>query len=150
MTLIKEKQLCHDEWQRQVEGEPLQASHNIISLDYWLEKKAILIDSPLHLGLMVKGDELPENFVGDLERFSLIVIDIPAFADGRAYSLATLLRTSHHYLGEIRAVGDVLPDQALYLTRVGFNALEFPSQTSAELALKKLTEFSVFYQKTAI
>jgi len=57
-----------------------------------------------------------------------------------------MLRASYQYTDEIRAVGDVLPDQALYLARVGFDALELPTPTSAELALEKLTEFSVFYQ----
>ena len=148
MTLLKDKQLCHDDWHHHVDGEPFQTSHSIIDLDIWFENKTQLTGGHAPLGLRIKGDTLPESFVSDLEHFSLIVINIPTFADGRAYSLATLLRKSHHYRGEIRATGDVLPDQALYLTRVGFNALELPNRASAELALKKLTEFSGFYQKT--
>jgi len=57
------------------------------------------------------------------------------------------LREQYDYSHELRAVGDILPDQALYLKRVGFDVLDLPNKESAELALQKLSEFSVFYQK---
>lgn len=138
MTLIKHNEIC------QLTGED-----DFISLEDWLENKATLIKRTSPLSLLVNGDAAPEDFVEDLENFSLIAIDIPVFTDGRAYSLATLLRTAHQFPREIRAVGDVQADQALYLTRVGFDALELASEAAAKLALEKLSEFNAFYQPSS-
>ena len=50
-----------------------------------------------------------------------IDVRFPGFRDGRGYSLATLIRESG-FAGELRAVGDILPDQKDYLTRSGCDA----------------------------
>ncbi|MBV1912638.1 MAG: DUF934 domain-containing protein, partial [Cycloclasticus sp.] len=116
---------------------------------YWNANKSELIANKTSLGLLVQGDESCDQFADDLQHFELIAIHFPTFVDGRGYSLAKTLREKYSYTQEIRAVGDVLPDQALYLTRVGFDALEFSTKEAGLLALEKLNEFSVFYQ-TAI
>lgn len=51
-----------------------------------------------------------------------IDIRFPAFKDGRGYSLAALIRESG-FAGELRATGDILPDQKDYLTRTGFDVI---------------------------
>lgn len=51
-----------------------------------------------------------------------IDIRFPAFKDGRGYSLAALIRESG-FTGELRATGDILPDQKDYLTRTGFDVI---------------------------
>jgi uncharacterized protein (DUF934 family) len=51
-----------------------------------------------------------------------ILIDFPAFTDGRAFSHARKLR-SLGYGGELLAAGDVLADQWVYLKRCGFSGL---------------------------
>src|SRR5699024_1280062 len=77
----------------------------------------------------------------------------PKFADGRGYSIATLLRTRHGYAGELRAIGEVLRDQFDYLSRCGFDALQpapgryTPAQLQAALA--GLATFSTPYQASA-
>ncbi|PHS72744.1 MAG: oxidoreductase [Cycloclasticus sp.] len=146
MTLIKHKKLSRDDWQYLKEGGELRASNNIVNLDYWRGNNAVLVSEHSPCGILIHGDENPESFVADLDKLSLIAIDMPSFADGRAYSLAKVLRDTYGFTKEIRAMGDILPDQALYLTRVGFDALEFANETSATLAIEKLSDFSVFYQ----
>jgi len=146
MTLIKNKEVTQDNWHYLIDGQALQTSHNIVSLSYWMENKADLSSGDAPLGLLVKGGEELTNFVNDLPHFSLIAIEFPTFADGRGYSLAKTLREQFKFSNEIRAIGDILPDQALYLTRVGFDALELADEELAPLALSKLDEFSVFYQ----
>ena len=146
MTLIKDKQIIDDPWCYLSDKHALKASHNIIDLGFWNENKRSLGGSRSPLGLMIPGDQDLTELANDLTCFSLIAIHIPTFVDGRAYSLAKLLRERYFYRGEVRAVGDVLPDQAHYLTRVGFDALELTDHPSASLALKKLSELSVCYQ----
>ena len=46
------------------------------------------------------------------------------FRDGRAYSQARLLRERHGYDGELRATGQVLRDQFVFMLRAGFDAFE--------------------------
>lgn len=51
-----------------------------------------------------------------------IDIRFSSFKDGRGFSLATTLR-QHGFAGELRAVGDILPDQIDALQRTGFDAV---------------------------
>lgn len=55
----------------------------------------------------------------------LLVLDYPAFADGRAYSQARLLSRAGHYKGQIRARGKaVVLDQLKMLKTCGFTQFE--------------------------
>ena len=54
----------------------------------------------------------------------MVALNFPKFGDGRAYSSARLLRERFHFKGEVRAVGDVLREQAGYMVRCGFDAFE--------------------------
>ncbi|PCH85282.1 MAG: oxidoreductase [Piscirickettsiaceae bacterium] len=146
MTLIKNNQVETDSWHYQQDDEAPTANKSIVTLAYWLENKDTLITKSLILGISVNGDTHIDTVADELEHLSLVAITIPAFADGRAYSLAKLLRQQQQFKGEIRAVGDVLPDQALYLTRVGFDALELADEGLAQLTLRKLSDFSGHYQ----
>lgn len=136
MTLIKNRQIIDDPWRYLSDEQALKVSHNIIDLAFWNENKHVLSDSGAPLGLLIPADQDLAELASELACFSLIAIHIPTFVDGRAYSLAKLLRERYLYSGEVRAVGDVLPDQAHYLTRVGFDALELTDRPSASLALK--------------
>ena len=83
----------------------------------------------------------------DIHGFSTIILEFPAFKDGRAYSQARLLRERYGYTGEIRARGDVLRDQLLFMARCGVNAFEFAGD--AEGANAAMQEFSFAYQPAA-
>jgi len=148
MALIKDNKAQTDTWQYLDEESPDFSHASIINLEYWQQNKSSLAQKN-KLGLRVLGDTEPSEFIDELAQFDLIAIEIPVFTDGRSYSLAKTLREKYNYTGEIRAIGDVLPDQALYLTRVGFNELELASDELREIALEKLASFSVFYQTAA-
>ncbi len=78
----------------------------------------------------------------------MIALEFPSFGDGRAYSYARLLRERHGYRGELRAVGNVLRDQALFMRRCGFDAFEVAEGTGIAGWREALGEISVFYQPT--
>ena len=78
-----------------------------------------------------------------------MVLNFPAFKDGRGFTTARLLRERHGYKGEIRAVGDVGRDQMFYMQRCGFNAFEVRSDRDLEDALRALDDFTVTYQAAA-
>jgi uncharacterized protein (DUF934 family) len=73
----------------------------------------------------------------------------PNFRDGRAYSQARLLRERYRYRGELRATGEVLRDQFLFLVRAGFDAFEVKKAADAVVFAEALARYSVFYQPGA-
>ena len=59
------------------------------------------------------------------------------------------MRERHGYTGELRATGNVLRDQFLFLQRCGFNAFEVTTPDGAAAWGAALAEISVTYQPTA-
>lgn len=75
-----------------------------------------------------------------------IAIEFPAFNDGRALSLAVLIRTRLGFTGELRAVGAVHEDILHYMVRCGFDALEIPDERDVQTALALISPYSNVYQ----
>ena len=102
------------------------------------------------VGVWLAGEADPGVLVDDLQDLQLVAVHFPKFADGRGYSIATLLRTRHGYGGELRAIGDVLRDQFFFLLRCGFSVLQPRegkySAAQLEAALASLRDFSEPYQ----
>ncbi len=149
MALVKNKQIIQDSW-HYLRAEQTPLANTIVSLEYWQQNKQALISNKQSFGLKVSGDVPVESFSEALKHASLIAVEFPVFSDGRGYSLAKTLRDKYQFTKEIRAIGDVLPDQAFYLSRVGFDSLELKSELSAKLAIEKLADFSVYYQKDSV
>src|ERR1700729_4601097 len=65
-----------------------------------------------------------DDLVPYLDRLAAVALVFPSFRDGRAYSQARLLRERYGFEGELRATGQVLRDQFLFMLRAGFDAFE--------------------------
>jgi len=83
-----------------------------------------------------------------LDRLAAVALVFPTFRDGRAYSQARLLRERFSYRGELRATGQVLRDQFLFMLRAGFDAFEVKKPADAEAFTAAAKRYSVFYQPT--
>jgi len=106
------------------------------------------------------GLVLPAVWVAPSEDFSvlrpwaaaltLVALEFPKAADGRAYSIASILRSQFGFRGELRAVGDVQIDQLFFLRRVGFDSAQLPPKWTNEATLPAiraaLGTFSERYQ----
>lgn len=101
------------------------------------------------MGVLLEADIEIEKYVKQVVEFPVLAINFPAFADGRGLSLATLLRTRYEYSGEIRAVGDVLPDWTPFMYRSGFNAFELATNHDAETAVQCINRITDHYQGSA-
>jgi len=84
------------------------------------------------LGVFLPAGTQPEAVVPYLDRIDVIAVEFPKFRDGRGFSLARSLREHHHFHGEIRAVGHVLPDQYAALVGVGFTTVQVPEGQAVE------------------
>lgn len=101
------------------------------------------------IGIWLDTHETLESLIetiGDINKLPIIAVHVERFADGRIFSLGTLLRTRYGYKNELRAFGDVLRDQLFFLKRSGFSSFEIRTDRSAEDALASLKDFSTPYQ----
>jgi uncharacterized protein (DUF934 family) len=105
-----------------------------------------LADRPGKIGVIWPNHRDVAELAPWLDRLSLVALVFPTFKDGRAYSQARTLRERYRFRGELRATGDVLRDQFLFLHRVGFDAYQVKKPADARSILDALHRYSVFYQ----
>jgi len=123
----------------------------IVPLSVFIARKnelALRIASQ-EIGVWLDTHEVLEHLVENqpnLNALPIIAIHVERFADGRIFSLGTLLRTRYGYKNELRAFGDVLRDQLFFLKRSGFTSFQIRADRSAQDALASLNDFSAPYQ----
>ena len=155
-TLIKNARIENDNWRllsADIEVRlPDVSAHPdlIVPLVLWRRRREDLLARGGRLGLRLASDEGPEAVAHDLAYFALIAVEFPAFTDGRGYSTARLLRERYGFAGELRAIGDVLRDQLVYLQRCGFNSFALRDDQDPVAALDAFKELAVRYQGDAL
>jgi len=149
MALIREGQLVDDPWTAVADDESLPDGPAVVSLARWTTERESLRGHTHPLGIRLASSEAPDAIADDLGRFGLVCLEFPKFQDGRAYSYARKLRQRYGFKGELRAVGNVLRDQFLFMHRCGFDAFEVVDAGAAEAWKRALSEISVVYQPAA-
>jgi len=155
-TLIKERRIVADNWRLLKRGpagelcEVPQSGDAIVPLALWLKHREDFLAYPGKIGLWLDANEGPEAVSGDLLHFELIAVNFPKFGDGRAYSIARLLRERYGYKGELRAIGDVLRDHLTFMAQCGFDAFALREDQDLEEALGAFDDFSDGYQTSAL
>jgi len=152
MMMIKNKAIVSDDWvvlrlneNETPEHVTVAAGKIIVPLKVWQAQRSKL-QGRVNLGVWLNSDERPEVLQGEVEKFAVIAVNFPKFADGRGYSIAYNLRARLGYTGELRAIGDVLRDQMFYMQRAGFDTFAPRPDRDIHEALKGLNDFSVSYQ----
>lgn len=123
----------------------------LVPLSVWRARKPELLDrlQKDELGVWLETHEPVESlgdFEPDLNIFPLIAVHVERSADGRIFSIGTMLRTHYGYKNGLRAVGDVLRDQLFFLKRSGFDSYLIRADRSAQEALASLKDFTEPYQ----
>ena len=150
--MIKDGEIIANPWQivttaesfNELSAEALQQPL-IVSHALW-QTHSDQLSQHSSLGLWLSNDQALEVIANDIQHFSVIAIDFPIFMDGRAFSLARLLRERYSYNGELRATGALIRDQLSYLKRCGFNSFDLDDSIDINEALKSLNDFTEFYQ----
>ncbi len=146
MRIIKNKRIVEDHWVH-IADNPIPSEGCItVSTARWKAERTALLARDGKLGLRISPEDRIEDFADDLQHFQLIGLEFPTFTDGRLFSVASILRWRHQYLGEIRALGGFIRDQIFFLSRVGVNSFEFGESYDLEEALSAFDDFSVKYQ----
>lgn len=151
--LVKDGAIVSDDWtlMPKPEGEPAEvtvpAGKVIVPLKVW-QAQAETLNTRQDIGVWLDTDETADELGEEAKPFPLIAVNFPAFADGRAFTTARVLRERYGFTGELRAVGYFLAEQACYLRRCGINAMDFGPEREQHLeaAVEALNDFTEYYQ----
>lgn len=146
-NLIKDGQHHDDPWVY-IEADASVPAEGpvILPLAYYRAQKSEWDMADRDVGVWLNDEEMAEGVTDSLDNLALIALRFPKFVDGRGFSKARLLRERYAYSGEIRAIGDFLPDQVFYMGRCGINAFACRTDDEASTALALLAPFSECYQ----
>ena len=149
MPLVKQGRIATDIFVHVPDGAELPGDGAVlISAARFLDDPETLCRRAGKLGVIWPNNRDIDDLVPYLDRLAVIALAFPSFRDGRAYSQARLLRERHGYDGELRATGQVLRDQFVFMLRAGFDAFDVKKQADAEAFAQTVHRYSVFYQPT--
>ncbi|WFU16211.1 DUF934 domain-containing protein [Bradyrhizobium sp. CB3481] len=149
MPLVKNGRIVTDLFVRVADGEELPGNGDIlISSERFLADPETLLRRAGKTGVIWPNNRAVDDLLPYLERLAAVALVFPTFRDGRAYSQARLLRERHGYDGELRATGQVLRDQFVFMSRAGFDTFEVKKDADADAFAETMKRYSVFYQPT--
>jgi uncharacterized protein (DUF934 family) len=149
MPLVKDGKIADDVFAHVPDGAELpEGAAVLISAARFLEDPEALLARNEKPGVIWPNNRNVDDLVPFLDRLAVVALVFPTFRDGRAYSQARLLRERHGYDGELRATGQVLRDQFVFMLRAGFDAFEAKKQSDADAFALTAKRYSVFYQPT--
>jgi uncharacterized protein (DUF934 family) len=149
MPLVKNAKITTDLLVHVADGAELPGDGDIlISSQRFLADPDALLRRPGRTGVIWPNNRAVDDLVPHLGRLAAVALVFPTFRDGRAYSQARLLRERHGYDGELRATGQVLRDQFVFMSRAGFDAFEVKKEADADAFAETMKRYSVFYQPT--
>lgn len=150
MTLLNLTGIASGEWVEAADDVPLpDVAQVLVSFARLTAEGEALLESSVHLGVRLEPHHALEGLASYIERLSLIIIEFPVFTDGRGYSQARRLRDEFGYRGELRAAGDILPDQAAFMERCGFDSLVLAPGIDEKAVRTALQRYSYAYQPAA-
>jgi uncharacterized protein (DUF934 family) len=149
MPLVKSGNITDESFIHLADTAALPASGDILlSAARFLEDPDAALRRTAKVGVIWPNSRDIDDLVPYLERLAAVALVFPTFRDGRAYSQARLLRERFSWRGELRATGQVLRDQFVFMLRAGFDAFEVKKQSDAEAFAQTVKRYSVFYQPT--
>src|SRR5271169_84074 len=149
MPLVKGGKIADDQFVHIADGAELPAEGALLlSAARFLENPEALFARSGKVGVIWPNNRDVDDVVPYLDRLAVVALVFPTFRDGRAYSQARLLRERNAYEGELRATGQVLRDQFVFMLRAGFDAFEVKKESDAEAFASTTKRYSVFYQPT--
>ena len=149
MPLVKDGKIAADRFVHVPDGAELPGDGAIlVPAARFLEDPEALLARAGKLGVIWPNNRDIDDLVPYLDRLAAVALVFPSFRDGRAYSQARLLRERYAFEGELRATGQVLRDQFVFMSRAGFDAFEVKKDADADAFAETVKRYSVFYQPT--
>lgn len=147
MPLVKGNAIVADEFLHLADdAELLVDGAVLVSAARFLADPEAVLARTGKTGVIWPNNRDVDDLVPYLRRLAAVGLVFPIFRDGRAYTQARLLRERHGYRGELRATGQVLRDQFVFMMRAGFDAFEVKKDSDAKAFTDVAHRYSVFYQ----
>ena len=147
MRLVRGGRVVADEYMRVLDDAPIPDGVPVlVPAARFLADVGEIARSDAPTGVLWPNNRRIAELAPHLDRLALVALEFPSFKDGRAYSQARVLREQYGFHGELRATGNVLRDQFLFLLRAGFDALEVVKDADAAVFAQAVSRYSVFYQ----
>lgn len=146
MPLLKNNSFINDNWVAVADDDVIADGARVIVSLLRLQRDWDTLAR--HTGML--GVVLPNNaderaLAPYFAQVALVVVNFPAFTDGRSYSQARQLRLDG-YRGEIRATGNILPDQLQFMLQVGVDSFEVSDRFTLEDWQKAAQQMQLTYQ----
>ena len=149
MPLVRSGRIIEDRFARVENDAPIPAEGAVlIGAERFVAQAAELAARSSEIGVIWPNNRDIDELAPWLDRLALVALMFPVFKDGRAYSQARILRERLKFRGELRATGQVLRDQFLFMQRAGFDTFEVRKTSDAAAFADTLKRYSVFYQPT--
>ena len=147
MPLVNGGKIVEDSFVKLAVDTPLPAGGDIlVPAERFLGEAESLLNRAGKVGVIWPNNRDIEELVPYLGKLATVALVFPSFRDGRAYSQARLMRERYGYRGDLRATGQVLRDQFVFMLRAGFDAFDVKKQADAEAFSETVKRYSVFYQ----
>jgi uncharacterized protein (DUF934 family) len=147
MRFVKDGEPAADPYRRVADDAPIPDGAPVLLTDKrFLADAAALASRPAAVGVIWPNHREIEELAPYLTHLASVALVFPSFRDGRAYTQARLLRQRYNYEGELRATGQVLRDQFLFMLRAGFTAFEVAKDGDAEHFADAVHRYTRFYQ----
>ena len=141
---------AEDEFVFAPDEEPVPPTGDIVvTMARLLGEGDALLSAGRRVGVRLQPHEQIEDLAYDLPRLAVVQLAFAKFRDGRPYSNVSILRGRLEYRGEVRAIGDVLREQALHMTRCGFDAVEPADNATPEQWTRVAHRYRHVYQRAA-
>ena len=150
MPLLESGRIVSDVWQQLADDTALPPGPCILSLSRLRQDEAARTAPHLRLGVALPVDQPAEVLAPFLDRLSLVAVNFPSFQDGRGFTQARTLRERQAFSGEIRATGNMLPDQYALLLRSGITAVEMRDGADPSAWQQAANRFSSAYQPSVL
>mgnify|MGYP000880161146 CR=1 FL=1 len=147
MPLLKNGHFVADEWLHLADDAAIADAPKITVSFARLEKDwDRLANFTGELGVRLPNTVREHELTPYLPQLALVVLDFPAFNDGRSYSLSRQLRLEG-YQSELRATGNILPDQLQFMIQVGIDTFNVPERFTLEDWQRASRQMSLAYQR---
>jgi uncharacterized protein (DUF934 family) len=147
MPLLKNNAFVVDTWVQISSDDALPEGGNVVVPYVRLKAEwDNLAKFPGQLGVSLANNDDADELAHFLPHLALVILPFPAFADGRSYSLAAQIRNLG-FRGELRATGDILPDQLQYMTQVGFSSYDVTDRFPLQVWQAASKQMSLAYQR---
>lgn len=149
MPLVKNGQIAADTFIHLDDDAEIPATGALlVPAARFIEKAEELLQRAGPVGVIWPNNRDIDELQPWLARLAAVALVFPNFRDGRAYSQARLLRERFRYRGELRATGQVLRDQFVFMLRAGFDSFEVKKDSDADAFAATARRYTVFYQPT--